>query len=460
MSTCLVIGAGGYIGRPLVAALVGAGHGVRAMGRSLDPEDVPGGVTVLRGDARVPVAVAAAVAGVDVVYHLVHSMAGDDFVSVDDEIARVVAKAAVEAGVRQVVYLGGPRPGGDDVSAHLASRAGVGDVFLRAPVPALVLQASMIIGAGSASLDLLARASRAAPVLLAPPWMDNRSRPVALDDVLHHLVAAAGAAPRNETVELAGPETVTYLDLVQRYARVARLRRRVPVPIPPLPDGPTATAVSVFSPLPAPLVRALLESLRHDLVPDPAAVAAPPPGGATSVDQALRAALGLPAPEAPPSIAPGLRTDHREVASASTDTGLWRVITDIGGAAGWHTIPGAWALRGAIDHVIGGVGLHRGRPERLAEGDSVDSWTVVERDDERRVLVLRADMRLPGKAWLTLRARPGPAADESVLEQTVTYQPDGVAGTLYWYANKPAHDVVFGLMARGIAHAAERAPLG
>ncbi|OLR92670.1 DUF2867 domain-containing protein [Actinokineospora bangkokensis] len=456
MSTCLVIGAGGYVGRPLVAALRSAGHEVRAMARSLDPDQLPGGVVGVRGDAGDAEVLDAALAGVDVAYHLVHSMDGDGFVAADDAIARQVAAAAARAGVRQLVYLGGPRPTDDRVSDHLASRAGVGDVFLDAPVPALVLQASMIIGAGSASLDLLAQAAQFAPVVLSPPWMANRSRPIALADVLHHLVAAASAEPRDLVVELAGPQVLSYLELVQRYARVAGLRRRLPVPVPDLPTRPAAIAAAALGSQPEPLVRALMESLHHDLVPDPADVAPPPPGGATSVDQALREALGLPAPQPPPATAPGMRTDRKVHGVRAPRQALWEVITGIGGDAGWHGIPGAWTLRGALDHLLGGPGLHRGRPAELATGDAVDFWTVVSRDDAERSLLLRADMRLPGTAWLELRARAD--GDRAVLEQVVTWVPDGLAGALYWTAQRPAHDVVFGMMARGIARAAARRP--
>ena len=210
------------------------------MARSLDPGQLPGGVRGIRGDAGDAQALDAAMAGVDVVYHLVHSLDDDGFVEADAAIAEQVAAAAGRAGVEQLVYLGGPRPVDHDLSAHLASRAGVGDVFLDGPVPALVLQASMVIGAGSASLELLAQAAEFAPVVLRPPWMENRSRPIALADVLHHLVRAASSAPRNMVVDLAGPETLTYLELVQRYARVAGLRWRVPVPVPVMPTRPAA----------------------------------------------------------------------------------------------------------------------------------------------------------------------------------------------------------------------------
>ncbi|MBM7773610.1 uncharacterized protein YbjT (DUF2867 family) [Actinokineospora baliensis] len=441
MPTCLVLGAGGYIGVHLTAALASAGHRVRALGRSLEA-----GPDVIRADVLDETALRDAMAGVDVVYHLVHSMTGADFAATDQKIAVAVAAAAAEAGVRQVVYLGGPRPTDGPMSAHLASRAQVGDVFLAARTPALVLQASMIIGAGSASFELLAKAARGGPVLPNPSYMSNRSRPIAIRDVLHYLVEAAEREPVNSVADIAGPDTVTYLDLVQRCARIAGLPKRLAVPV-ALPPAVVAAVT------PEPLVRSLVESLQHDLVP--AEVLPPPPGGATSVDRALREALGVPTPEGPPIDSPDLLRDHKTTRVRATRDRLWQVITDIGGSSGWHTVPGAWSLRGALDHLVGGVGLHRGRPTHLNSGDTVDSWSVVERSDATTELVLRTDMRLPGRAWLSLRATDSDRPGESGLEQTTWFEPYGLAGKLYWYAQKPAHDVVFGFMGSGIARTAE-----
>ncbi|WP_018684970.1 DUF2867 domain-containing protein [Actinokineospora enzanensis] len=447
MSTCLVLGASGYVGALLVEALAAAGHRVRALSRGI--EHAPAGVVVVRADVRDADALREAMDGADVVYHLVHSMVATGFARADEEIAYAVADEAFRAGVRQLVYLGGPRPWDGEVSDHLASRARVGDIFLDSPTPALVLQASMVIGAGSASFTLLTRAARGGPVLPSPAYMANRSRPIAIDDVLHYLVEAAEAEPVDWVADIGGPEVVTYLELVQRCARVLGLPRRLSVPV---PEVPIALAAAV-SPLPEPLVRALLDSLRHDLVPT--SVLPPPPGGSTSLDCAMRSALGVPVPVGPPDDVAVL-CDHRRLRVRAGRRALWRVITDIGGDAGWHTLPGAWALRGCVDHLLGGVGLHRGRPARLTPGDVVDSWSVVDRSDADRTLVLRTDMRLPGRAWLTLRAVEGERPGESGYEQTVTFAPDGMLGKLYWYSQKPAHELVFGLMAQGVAWSAER----
>ncbi|MDQ3576998.1 MAG: SDR family oxidoreductase, partial [Actinomycetota bacterium] len=247
----------------------------------------------------------------------------------------------------------------------------------------------------------------------------------------------------------ARPDTISYIDLIQRYARIAGLPWRVPVPVLGVPRSAVALA-AVLTPYPSLLVRALVESLGHDLV----ALSAlpPPPGGALSVDRALRLAIGHEIPEGPSTAAAALR-DHKVTKVAASTARLWSAITAIGGTNGWHTPPGAWELRGAVDHLLGGIGLHHGRPTTLAVGDAVDTWTVVERSDAESLLVLRADMKLPGTAWLSMRAVGG--ARQSQYEQTVTFVPDGLLGRAYWRLQRPAHDLVFGLMARGMARAAE-----
>lgn len=442
MSRCLVLGARGYIGTLLVPALAASGHAVRSMSRSQPP-----GQDAVRGDVADPVALAAAMSDVDVVYHLVHSMDGDGYAATDARIARAVAEAAAVAGVRQIVYLGGPAPVDRPMSAHLASRTEVGDIFLAGEVPALVLRAAMVVGAGSASFALLAQAARSAPFVLRPAWMGNSSRPIAVRDVLFHLVRAAAAEPVNTAADIAGPDTVTYLELVQRCARIAGLPWRVPVPVAGLP----LAAAAAFTDLPAPLVRALVESLKHDLTPD--RVLPPPPGGGTSLDRALREALGCAEP--PPMPAPGTAgviTEVRRERVAADRAALWTTIADLGGDDGWPGIPGVFTARGALDHLVGGIGLHRGRPATLSPGDAVDSWTVVSVEDHELTLI--SDIRMPGRAWLRLSALTGGSPEGSELEMAIAFAPDGLRGRLYWHVQKPAHDLVFGAMAKGIARSA------
>ncbi|WP_020670632.1 DUF2867 domain-containing protein [Amycolatopsis nigrescens] len=453
MTRCAVLGAAGYVGTRLVAELTARGHQVRAMARG--GGKWPGGVEPVEGDVRDPAAVASALDGVEVAYYLVHSLADADFAAVDRAAAATLAEQASGAGVRQLVYLGGIRPRDGEVSAHLASRAEVGDILLAGAVPALVLQASMIVGAGSASFEILRRTVPLSPLLLRPSWMRNRSQPIAIADVLHYLTAAAElTGPVHGAFDIGGPQLLSYHRLVQRYARIAGLPVRLPVPVPlPLWSHRLAgAAVGALTPVPAAVAESLLRSLEHDLpcadheiarhIPDP-------PGGLTSFDRAVRQA-GVDPERPPPGEDPFV--DDRSVRTEAGPGRVWDVITGVGGDRGWHTVPLVWTVRGAIDQLLGGAGLHRGRPGELRPGDAVDSWTVEERDDERRLLVLRADLKMPGTARLRMSAEPDGAG--AIYRQTVTFDSSGLGGTAYWYLQKPVHDLVFGLMAANIARRA------
>ncbi|MDI5975683.1 DUF2867 domain-containing protein [Amycolatopsis magusensis] len=448
MSRCLVLGASGCVGSRLVPVLADAGHDVRALVRTTgSAARVPRLADIRFGDVTEACRVRAALDGIDVVYHLVHSLGRPDFAEVDREAARVVAAEADRAGVRQIVYLGGPRPDAE-LSEHLASRAEVGDVLATARTPALLLEASMIIGRGSASFELLRQFAHASPVLPRAAWMSRTSRPVGIDDVLHHLsTAAALPTPVSGRFALSGPEQLSYFELVQRCARVAGLPVRIPVPAPLWSHRLAARAAALATTVPAEAAAQLFESLDHDLVDTAPDRLPAPPGGPTSVDNALRAAM---APAASASAAePYL--DERVCATRAGAAQLWRTITSVGGSRGWFTIPFLWEARGLLDHLAGGAGLYRGRQAELACGDVVDFWTVEHRDDARRRLVLRADMKMPGSTLLEMSAETAGA-----YRQKISFVPRGPAGHAYWRLQKPAHDLVFGLMARNLVHAAER----
>lgn len=455
-----MLGAGGYLGAQLVPVLVRHGHRVTAVVRKPDA-----GLAALRGvelfvaDATDEAAVRRAVSGADTVYYLVHSLAVANFAEVDRVAANVLAHVAADAGVRQIVYVGGTRPvDGRMPSTHLASRAEVGDILTRAPVPALVLQASMIVGAGSASFELLSRFAGQGPLVPYPSWMNHRSAPVAVSDVLHYLVAAAERPdPVNGVFDLSGPEELTYFRLVQRCARVAGLRTRLPVPAPLWSHRLAGHLAGALTPVPAAVAKALFASLEYDLVASarPITDVLPPPAeGPSSLDKAIRRATATPEPRSPAG-PQGSYVDDRSAACAASADELWRVITGIGGEQGWHNVPLLWAARGALDHLVGGVGLYRGRAAELKAGDVVDFCTVRVRDDERRRLVLRADMRTPGETLLELTAVA--AGTGSRYHQRIVFIPEGVAGRLYWRLQKPVHDLVFAVMAHNITAHASRA---
>ncbi|MFJ5177896.1 SDR family oxidoreductase [Streptomyces griseoviridis] len=487
---CLVTGATGYIGGRLVPELLDAGHRVRCLARSpgkLRDHPWAGRVETVRGDVTDAASVADAMRGVDVAYYLVHALgSGDDFERTDREAARIFGEAARAAGVRRIVYLGGLTP--SDVperalSPHLRSRSEVGRILLDSGVPTTVLRAAVVIGSGSVSFEMLRYLTERLPVMVTPSWVHTRIQPVAVRDVLRMLVGSAGMpADVNRAFDIGGPDVLTYREMMTRYARVADLRKRYVVSVPMLTPRLSSHWVGLVTPVPAALARPLTESLRHEVVcheNDIARYVPAPPGSPIGFDEAVRLALrrirqadvstrwssaslpGAPSDPLPtdPDWAGGsLYTDRRERPVDASREALWRVIEGIGGDHGWYSFPLAWAVRGWLDRLVGGVGLRRGRrdAERLRVGESLDFWRV-EEIEPGRLLRLRAEMRLPGLAWLELRADTDDDG-RTWYRQRALFHPQGLLGHAYWWSISPFHSVVFGGMARNIALAATREP--
>ena len=481
--TVLVTGATGYIGGRLVPELLAAGHRVRCLVR--DPgrlRDLPWRARVesVRGDVTRPGTLPAAFEGIEVAYYLVHALGtGPSFEQRDREAAEAFGRAAAEAGVGRIVYLGGLVPAGvpdAELSPHLRSRAEVGRILRGSGVPTAELRAAVILGSGSVSFEMLRHLTERLPVMVTPSWVATRIQPIAVRDVLRYLVACALLPPEvNRSFDVGGPDVLTYREMMLRYARVAGLPRRVIVPVPVLTPSLSSLWVGLVTPVPGGLARPLVESLRHEVVcgeHDITAFSPDPPGGLTGFDEAVRLALkrireadvatrwssaslpGAPSDPLPtdPDWAGGsLYEDERELAVDVPPAALWAVVEGIGGENGWYSFPLAWALRGRLDRLVGGVGLRRGRrdPARLRVGDSLDFWRV-EEIEPGRLLRLRAEMRLPGPAWLELRVEPGEDGG-AVYRQRALFHPNGLAGHAYWWSVAPFHTVVFGGMARNIA---------
>ena len=482
----LVTGATGYVGGRLAPRLAAAGHEVRCLTRSAARlRDVPWApdVEIVEGDVTDPTTLTSALRGVDVAYYLVHSLGRRDFERLDREGATNLASAADAAGVKRLVYLGGPDPDDAKASAHLRSRHEVAEILLRAKTPAVVLRAPVIIGSGSASFEMLRYLTERLPVMVCPRWVRNRIQPIAIRDVLHYLIALAGEPDgTNRAFDVGGPDVLTYVQMMRRYAAVAGLRRRVIVPVRPLTPALSAHWVGLVTPVPNAIARPLVASLVHEAVArdhDIAGLVPDPPTGLTGFDEAVRLALarirdadvetrwtgsswpgapGMPSAEplpTDPSWSGGtVYTDERERAVDASADRLWQVVEAIGGDTGWYSFPLAWAVRGWLDRAVGGVGLRRGRrdPHRVYLGEALDFWRV-EEVAPGELLRLRAEMRMPGRAWLELRVRA--RGDRSVYRQRAVFLPRGLAGHAYWAAVWPFHAVVFGGMARNIARTAE-----
>lgn len=480
-----VTGVTGYVGGRLVPELLAAGHRVRAVARK--PDRLRGRpwhpqVEVVEADASDLEQIRAALAGADVAYYLIHSLgSGPAFAARDRRTALTFARAAREAGVSRIVYLGGLHPATDDLSPHLESRREVGEILLASGVPTTVLQAAVILGSGSASFEMMRYLTERLPAMTVPRWVENRIQPIAIRDVLRYLVGSAAMPPEvHRAFDIGGPDVLTYRDMMQRYARVAGLPRRIIVGVPVLTPRLSSLWVSLVTPVPSGIARPLVDSLVHEVVcreHDVAEHVPDPPGGLLGFDDAVRLALqrvqdadvttrwssasvhGAPSDPLPsdPDWAGGsLHRDKRRTRVAAPLEVVWEVLESIGGEQGWYSWSAAWRARGLLDRFWGGPGLRRGRrdPLRLVLDDAVDFWRV-EEVVPGRLLRLRAEMRLPGLAWLELAVRPEPDGT-STLRQVATFHPHGLAGQLYWWAVTPFHGVVFGGMQRGMRREAER----
>ncbi|MEV6991035.1 SDR family oxidoreductase [Streptomyces sp. NPDC093228] len=488
---CLVTGATGYIGGRLVPELLAAGHRVRCLARSPDRlRDQPwaGDVDVAAADVTRADSVAEAMRDIDVAYYLVHALgSGADFEETDRRAARIFGEQARDAGVRRIVYLGALTPVGvpeRELSPHLRSRSEVGRILLDSGVPTTVLRAAVIIGSGSASFEMLRYLTERLPVMVTPRWVRTRIQPIAVRDVLRLLVGSARMPDDvNRAFDIGGPDVLTYRDMMIGYAEVAGLPHRVVLPVPVLTPRLSSLWVGLVTPVPTSIARPLTESLRHEVVcheNDIARYVPAPTGHPIGFDEAVRLALqrvrdakvttrwssaslpGAPSDPLPtdPDWAGGsLYTDRRELTVDASREALWRVIEGIGGDNGWYSFPLAWAVRGWLDRLVGGVGLRRGRrdAQRLRVGDSLDFWRV-EEIEPGHLLRLRAEMRLPGLAWLEMYAERDDDG-RTRYRQRALFHPHGLLGQAYWWSVSPFHAVVFGGMARNIARAAARTPL-
>lgn len=470
----LVTGATGYIGGRLVPRLLQAGHAVRVLVR--DPRRVEGrawagAVRVLRGDLRDAASLAGAFDGVDAAYYLVHSMyEGAGFEEADRRAAENFAAAAAGAKVPHTVYLGGLLPG-ERASAHLASRAEVGGI-LRAALPATEFRAGPIIGSGSAAFEMVRYLTERLPAMVAPRWILNEVQPVAVRDVLSYLVLALARGPSG-VVEV-GADRLPFRRMMEVYAEVRRLRRLI-VPVPVLAPALASRWVGLVTPIPNTLARPLVEGVVSPVVADTRAAGAlfpevRPMPYRHAVELALErthdqevetrwsGALGAGASFELTDWEGMLREERTLYVDASPEA-VYRAFSGLGGGRGWLVWDWAWRLRGAMDRAVGGPGLRRGRrdPDELLPGEALDFWRV-EKAEPPSLLRLRAEMRVPGRAWLEWRTIP--EATGTRLVQTALFSPRGLTGLLYWYGSFPAHKVIFTGMVREVARVAERGGWG
>ncbi|MEY4451989.1 MAG: hypothetical protein RLZZ380_1110 [Actinomycetota bacterium] len=476
---CLVTGANGYIGGRLVTALLEHGYRVRVLVRnasriSLHPWFSQ--VEVVDGDATNQDDLDKALKGVDVAYYLIHSlMMKDSFEESEVSLARGFAEAAKKAKVQRMVYLGGIINDPDDLSPHMSARMRTGEILRAAGVPTIEFRAGVVIGSGSASFEMLRYLTERLPIMTTPKWVKNRIQPIAVRDLLRYLIGGASLPPSVDGVyDISGPDIFSYADMMQQYASAAGLRKRIIIPVPVLSPGLSSGWVGLVTPVPFTLAKRLVASLKHEVVATPSNInelIPPAKAGLTPFKRAVELALAKvknanvetrwsdasipgspsePLPTDPDWAGGSLYTDVRTVETQDDVKTVWKRVEAIGGDHGYSTASWAWELRGLADKLVGGVGLRRGRrdPDKLVIGDAVDFWRVEELIPEK-VLRLRAEMKMPGLAWLEFRLEKTKSGTR--ITQTATYAPKGLLGHLYWWSVFPMHGIVFPSMVRGVA---------
>jgi uncharacterized protein YbjT (DUF2867 family) len=472
----LLTGATGYVGGRLLASLLAAGHKVRclcrdpsALRRPADPN-----CEVIAADVLNVETLPRAMAGIDTAYYLIHSM-GDrgQFEELEARAARNFADAARAAGIRRIIYLGGLCKHSRTQSAHMRSRAAVGKLLRDSGATVIELRASIVIGSGSLSYQLIASLVRRLPVMITPRWVRVSAQPIAIEDLIEILhICAFRAFRQSEVIEIGGPDVVRYKDLLQTYSRLTG-RRRLLIPVPLLTPWLSSLWLGLVTPLYARVGRKLIDSMRHPSITTnnraPELLGRP----LLSVEEAVTRALDNEGQEAPQTR--WLNSHSAGGTPLPEPDGKWRVplvddrsvelevspreafapIQRIGAKTGWYYGNWLWALRGWLDLLAGGVGMRRGRahPEILAVGDVVDFWRV-EGFSPDGYLRLRAEMKVPGVAWLEFHVSETETG--SRIRQKATFQADPLAGRLYWYAISPLHQFVFGGMLRNIARAAHK----
>jgi uncharacterized protein YbjT (DUF2867 family) len=473
----LVTGATGYIGGRLVPPLLEVGHEVRCLvrdPRKLDQDPWRDRVEVIEGDILEPSTLDAALDGCDVAYYLVHSMDGvGHFADRDRTGAENFRMAAGRAGVKRIVYLGG-MGSGEELSEHLSSRHEVGRILAQGPTPVTELRAAVIIGSGSVSFEMLRYLTEVLPVMVTPRWVRTRCQPIAIRDVLGILIDVLDDhSTENHTHEIGGPDVLEYEDMMRIYAEEAALPRRLIVPVPVLSPKLSSHWVGLVTPIPSGIAKPLVDSLRNEVVVRDSSFVDGYSRELLSYREAVRRALevsqelNVPTRWSDADVSPAQATtsdpdwsggtlyqDRREVRAKAARGDLFWAFSRIGGTNGYYGFDWAWQLRGAIDSLVGGVGLRRGRrhPEELRTGEALDFWRVAAVEPGRRIL-LHAEMRLPGEAWLEFVAEG--ASDNIRLHQTAYFKPRGLLGRLYWAVLIPFHAVIFRLMAERIVAAAE-----
>lgn len=468
----LVTGASGYVGGRLVPELLARGHTVRCVvrdTRKLDPAPWRSRVEVVKADVTGDLT--EAMQEVDVAVFLVHSIGeGRDWVTRERAVAKNFRRAGEDAGVARLVYLGGLGDDNSDLSDHLRSRHDVGKELADGRIETVELRAAVVIGSGSASFEMLRYLTEVLPVMVTPKWVHTSCQPISIRDVLRYLVAAIEhPGELSGVLEVGGPDVVSYAEMMAVYAQQAGLRTRRLIPVPYLTPRLSSLWVGLVTPVPAQLARPLVDSLINAVIVTDRRAESLFPFERVPLAQAIHHAIGRTAvgdiptkfDDASSPVWQSAATDPRwtggtelvdvrTVIVAVDAHRTWQAVCRIGGERGWYKGDVLWRVRGVFDQIVGGPGLRRGRrhPDHLSVGEPIDFWRVEDLETDR-LLVLHAEMRLPGEAWLEWTTEP--VATGTRLVQTARFRPRGLLGRAYWYAVAPFHRLVFPGLVNGIA---------
>ncbi len=472
----LLTGANGYIGTRLLPRLANDGHEVYALVRSRFrieiPEKFQSQLHVIEADLLDPSSLLKIPNDIDAAYYLVHSMSySEKFSELEALSAKNFADRLEGTQAKQIIYLSG-LSNEAHLSPHLTSRKRVGEILQKGKVPVTILMAGIIIGSGSASFEIIRDLVEKLPIMIAPKWLKQLTQPIAISDVLAYLTLVLGNATCfNQSFEIGGPDIMSYKDLLLNFAKMRGLKRKIftiPVLTPKLSSYWLYFVTSTnFS-----LARFLVESLMNNAVCKENRIQTLFPRKLLSYEEALQLAFTRIEEDWVPSswkdtlsgssLHPdlsiyvhvpqfGILSDKRTVSFSCSIEQVQKRIWSLGGKNGWLVMDWAWKLRGFLDKLVGGIGLRRGRthPTRLKTGDALDFWRVLLADEKNRRLLLYAEMKLPGEAWLEFEIIPHETG--GTLKQTASFRPNGVWGRFYWYSLYPFHVFIFSQLARNLA---------